>query len=141
MLLAGKVDVLPDDGQPIWVVDPIDGTMNFVHGYPHFCISIGVLLNGKSVVGAVYDVLADKLYTGIRDKGSFCNGQKLQVSNCKAIEKCLLSTDVSKRLLEVITKLDARKTAGYFPSSKLGKDAWVRNERRSLPKILVICSK
>ena len=82
------------DGQPTWVVDPIDGTMNFVHGYPNFCISIGVLLDGKSVVGAVYDVLADRLYTGIRGKGSFCNGQRLQVTDCKTIEKCLLSTDV-----------------------------------------------
>ena len=90
--VAGKVNLEVDE--PVWVVDPIDGTMNFVHGYPGYCISIGVLLKGKPVVGVVYDIVEDVLYSAVISQGAFRNGVRLQVSSCVALSEAVLMYEV-----------------------------------------------
>ncbi|MGL5977542.1 MAG: inositol monophosphatase family protein [Erysipelotrichaceae bacterium] len=64
-----------------WVIDPIDGTTNFMHGYQHSCISIGLLLDEESVLGVVYNPYLDELFYATKGNGAYLNGNKIQVSN------------------------------------------------------------
>ncbi|XP_070333562.1 inositol monophosphatase 1 isoform X2 [Odocoileus virginianus] len=75
---AGEKSILTDN--PTWIIDPIDGTTNFVHGFPFVAVSIGFVVNKKMEFGIVYSCLENKMYTGRKGRGAFCNGQKLQVS-------------------------------------------------------------
>lgn len=75
-----------------WVVDPLDGTTNYAHGYPRFCVSLGVERAGEPTVGVVYDPLLDELYHAVRGEGAFLNGRTLRVSGETALERSLLAT-------------------------------------------------
>tara|TARA_Y100001968_G_scaffold327115_1_gene371510 strand:+ start:90 stop:947 length:858 start_codon:yes stop_codon:yes gene_type:complete len=75
-----------------WCIDPLDGTTNYAHGYPFFATSIGLLLNNRPILGAIYIPFFNEIYVGIPFKGSFCNNQKIQVSNCLNIKDSLLVT-------------------------------------------------
>ena len=61
----------------IWIIDPIDGTMNFVHMQRHFAISVGIYHNGEGIIGIIYDVACDDLYYAIKGKGAFVNNEQL----------------------------------------------------------------
>ena len=76
----------------VWIIDPLDGTTNFVHGYPPFGISIGVLYKGKPIVGAILEMPLMRLFTAIDGEGSFCEGEKIKCSNTQSFEKSLLVT-------------------------------------------------
>ena len=75
-----------------WIIDPLDGTTNFAHQYPFFCVSIGFEQNGEVRCGAVYDPWRDELFSGARGMGSFLNGQKLKVSETGQLGGALLTT-------------------------------------------------
>jgi myo-inositol-1(or 4)-monophosphatase len=66
----------------VWLVDPIDGTANFARGIPHYCVSIGYLERRVPVIGVLYDPSHDRLYSGERGGGAWCNGERLEVSAC-----------------------------------------------------------
>ena len=61
-----------------WIVDPLDGTTNFLHGIPQFCVSIGLERQGTLIAGVIYNPIADELFTGERGKGAFLNDQRLR---------------------------------------------------------------
>ncbi|KAF6099541.1 inositol monophosphatase 1 [Phyllostomus discolor] len=98
---AGEKSVLTNN--PTWIIDPIDGTTNFVHRFPFVAVSIGFVVNKKIEFGVVYSCVEDKMYTGRRGKGAFCNGQKLQVSQQEEFLS-LNSSDYWKHFLLDITK-------------------------------------
>jgi len=75
-----------------WVIDPLDGTTNYAHGYPRFCVSIGVEFEGVARVGVVYDPLLDELYHAVRGGGAFCGDRKLVVSPEPRLDRSLLAT-------------------------------------------------
>jgi myo-inositol-1(or 4)-monophosphatase len=75
-----------------WIIDPLDGTTNYAHGYPRFCVSIGVEHRGVRSVGVVYDPLLEELYTAVRGKGSFLNGRRLRVSEETELGRSLVAT-------------------------------------------------
>lgn len=76
-----------------WVVDPLDGTVNFAHGYPVFCASVALERAGRSVVGAVYDPTRDELFTATRGGGAYLNGEALRVSQTPTLRTpALVST-------------------------------------------------
>ncbi len=75
-----------------WVIDPLDGTTNFAHGLPLFSVSIGVMKNGETIAGAVYDVIRDALYTAEKGSGSFVNGKKIHVSENANLKRSVLVT-------------------------------------------------
>ena len=75
-----------------WVVDPLDGTMNYAHGYPRFCVSIGVERAGRAEVGIVYDPLLDELFAAVRGQGATRNGRPIRVSKECEIGRALLAT-------------------------------------------------
>lgn len=68
---------------PTWVIDPIDGTMNFVHGLPHTCISIALLVNKTTEIGIVYNPILEQLFTARKGQGAFYNGAPIHVSGEK----------------------------------------------------------
>jgi myo-inositol-1(or 4)-monophosphatase len=75
-----------------WVIDPLDGTMNYAHGYPRFCVSIGVQRNGVPTVGVVYDPLLDELFAATRGEGATCNDRPIRVSGESELSRALLAT-------------------------------------------------
>jgi myo-inositol-1(or 4)-monophosphatase len=75
-----------------WIIDPIDGTTNFLHSFPLFSVSIGVFEKGKPLAGAVYNPALDELYLAERGKGAFLNDAKIKVSSIDKLENSLLIT-------------------------------------------------
>ncbi|HEX2484084.1 MAG TPA: inositol monophosphatase family protein [Myxococcota bacterium] len=75
-----------------WLIDPLDGTTNYAHGYPRFCVSIGVEREGARHVGVVYDPLMDELYTAVRGGGARRNGAAIRVSPERELGRSLLAT-------------------------------------------------
>ncbi|KAM9428727.1 inositol monophosphatase 1 isoform 2-T3 [Salvelinus alpinus] len=101
---AGEPCVLTDN--PTWIVDPVDGTTNFVHGYPFVAVSIGFAVNRKLEFGVVYSCIEDKMYTARKGKGAFCDGQLLNVSDQKEISQSIIATEFgSNRDTEVVDKI------------------------------------
>lgn len=82
---------------PTWIVDPLDGTTNFVHGFPFVCVSIGLTIGKVPAVGVVYNPILDELFTAIRGKGAFLNGKPIKVSSQTELVKSLLATEVGTK--------------------------------------------
>lgn len=76
----------------IWIIDPIDGTRNFIHGFPHFAVSIAVSRKGKIEQGVIYDPVRQELFTAARGKGAQLNDRRIRVSKHSQLEECLLGT-------------------------------------------------
>ncbi|XP_077592279.1 inositol monophosphatase 1-like [Stigmatopora nigra] len=89
---AGESSVLTDD--PTWIIDPIDGTTNFVHRFPFVAVSIGFTVKKEIVFGVVYSCIEDKMYTARKGQGAFCNGLPIKVSGQKDLERCLVLTEM-----------------------------------------------
>lgn len=83
----------PDDAS-YWIVDPLDGTTNFLHGVPHFAISIGLEQNGELVAGVVLDPTRDELFFAERGRGAFVNDQRLRVSGRTRLTDSLIATGI-----------------------------------------------
>jgi myo-inositol-1(or 4)-monophosphatase len=79
-------------GKYTWHVDPLDGTTNFAHGYPCFAVSIGLLEDGKPLVSAVMNPIADELFTATRGGGAYLNGKRIQVSHIETLSESLVCT-------------------------------------------------
>jgi myo-inositol-1(or 4)-monophosphatase len=75
-----------------WIIDPLDGTVNYAHGYPCFCVSIGVEHDGERRVGVVYDPLRDELFEAVRGGGARRNGRPIRVSAAASVGRALLAT-------------------------------------------------
>lgn len=75
-----------------WLVDPLDGTTNYAHRYPHFAVSIGLEHAGKVILGVVYDPMRDELFVAERGAGATLNGQAIRVSEADQLERSLLGT-------------------------------------------------
>ncbi|XP_059900900.1 inositol monophosphatase 1-like [Gadus macrocephalus] len=101
---AGHPCILTDD--PTWIIDPVDGTTNFVHGFPFVAVSIGFAVNKELEFGVVYSCIEDKMYTGRKGKGAFCDGEKLEVSDVKDIRKSMIISELgSNRDEETVSKI------------------------------------
>ena len=81
------------DRENIWIIDPIDGTTNFLHGIPHFAISIALQTDGEVVSGLVFDPIKDEMYFSEKNKGAFLNNHRLRVSKKNSLDDCLFSSN------------------------------------------------
>ena len=81
------------DRENIWIIDPIDGTTNFLHGIPHFAICIAHQSEGQILRGLVFDPIKDEMFFAEKDKGAFLNNQRLRVSKKNSIDECLFSSN------------------------------------------------
>ena len=75
-----------------WLIDPLDGTVNYMHRFPMFCVSIGFMDRGRLEVGVVYDPVREELFTARRGKGAFLNGRRIRVTSTAAFEGSMLAT-------------------------------------------------
>ena len=86
----------PGDQEPKsewrWIIDPLDGTTNYAHGYPCFCVSMGLEHNGKMEVGVVYDPMRDEMFSAERGQGASLNGRRMEVSATPNLGSALLCT-------------------------------------------------
>ncbi|XP_017543736.1 inositol monophosphatase 1-like isoform X3 [Pygocentrus nattereri] len=89
---AGAPSALTDG--PTWIIDPIDGTTNFVHRFPFISVSIGFTVNRQIEFGIVFSCLENKMYTARRGRGAFCNGAPITVSGQQDITKSLILTEM-----------------------------------------------
>src|SRR6188508_3778893 len=80
-----------DDKTHTWIVDPLDGTTNFLHGIPQFAISIGLQREGTVIAGVIYNPANDELYTAERGKGAFLNDQRLRVAGRRQLGDCVIA--------------------------------------------------
>jgi len=81
------------DKENIWIIDPIDGTTNFLHGIPHFAICIAHQSKGEILSGLIFDPIKDEMFFAEKDKGAFLNNQRLRVSKKNSLEDCLFSSN------------------------------------------------
>ena len=83
---------LNKDQDNVWIIDPIDGTTNFLHGIPHFAISIALKSNNEIVSGLIYDPIKDEIFYAEKNNGAYFNNQRIRVSKKKELSSCLFST-------------------------------------------------
>ena len=84
------------NSENIWIIDPIDGTTNFLHGIPHFAISIALKSNNEIIAGVIYDPIKDEMFYAEKNNGAFINNKRIRVSKKKNINYCLFGTGSSK---------------------------------------------
>jgi myo-inositol-1(or 4)-monophosphatase len=78
--------------RPRWVLDPLDGTTNYAHGFPHFAVSVGLVLDGRVVLGAVANPMLGETFFAQRGRGARCNGRIIRVSGTQRVAQALLAT-------------------------------------------------
>tara|TARA_Y100000992_G_C21243171_1_gene481809 strand:+ start:671 stop:1381 length:711 start_codon:yes stop_codon:yes gene_type:complete len=88
------------DKDNFWIVDPIDGTTNFLNGVPHFCISIGLLIDKEIIAGVIYDPIKDEIFYAEKDGGSYLNNKSIRVSKKNNFSDCLYGVNFRKNLPE-----------------------------------------
>ena len=81
------------DKENVWIIDPIDGTTNFLHGIPHFAICIALQSKGEIVSGLIFDPIKNEMYYSEKNKGAFLNNQRLRVSKKSSLDDCLFSSN------------------------------------------------
>ena len=102
---SGKIT--SSDTNNIWIIDPIDGTTNYLHGIPHFAISIALKSNNEIIAGVVFDPIKNEIFYAEKNNGAYFNNQRIRVSKKKKVEHCLFATGGKK---EVKNSLNVRKS-------------------------------
>jgi myo-inositol-1(or 4)-monophosphatase len=106
----GKDDIL-------WIIDPIDGTRNFIHGFPQFAVSIAISIRGRIEHGVIYDPIRQELFTATRGSGAQVNDRRMRVSKNKALEECLLGTGFPSRRSPELIAAYTESLAAVIPVS------------------------
>ena len=86
--------ITKENNDNFWIVDPIDGTTNFLHGIPHFCISIGLVMNGEIVSGVIFDPIKNEMFFGEKNSGAYFNNQRIRVSKKNNLDECLFGSNL-----------------------------------------------
>ena len=84
------------DQKNMWIIDPIDGTSNFLHGIPHFAISIALQSHGEIISGLIFDPIKNEMFYAEKNNGSFLNNKRIRVSKKKVINECVFATNGKK---------------------------------------------
>jgi myo-inositol-1(or 4)-monophosphatase len=80
------------DAENVWIIDPLDGTTNFLHGFPQYCVSIALAHKGVITQGVIYDPVRNDLFTATRGRGAFLNDRRMRVSRRTQLRDCLIGT-------------------------------------------------
>ena len=89
-ILSEEVGEIKNDESFRWIIDPIDGTSNFLHGIPHFAISVGLEHNNEIICGIVYDPIKDEMFVAEKGNGSYMNNQRMRVSSRSKLKDCII---------------------------------------------------
>ena len=104
---TGKI--LNKNKEIFWIIDPIDGTTNFLHGIPHFAISVALQINKEIVIGLIVDPIKNEIFYAEKNNGSYINNSRIRVSNKSNIDECLFSSN-SDGVKNLHPKLNLRST-------------------------------
>ncbi len=104
---TGKI--LSKNKDIFWIIDPIDGTTNFLHGIPHFAISIALQKDGEIVTGLIFDPIKNEIFYAEKNNGSFINNNRVRVSSKTKLDECLFATN-SQGIKSIYPKLNVRNT-------------------------------
>ena len=91
-ILSEEIGLITNDEEFKWIIDPIDGTANFLHGIPHFAISIGLEHDDEIICGIVYDPIKDEMFVAEKGNGSYLNNQRMRVSSRSKLKDCIVFT-------------------------------------------------
>jgi len=80
------------EAEYVWIIDPLDGTTNFLHGFPQYCVSIGLQHRGQITQGVIYDPIRNDLFTASRGRGAYLNDRRIRVSRRTQLRECLIGT-------------------------------------------------
>ena len=98
-ILSEEVGIIEKaDEKNFWIIDPIDGTSNFLHGIPHFAISIAHKSENEIISGVVFDPIKDEMFFAEKNNGAYFNNQRIRVSKKKKIEDCLFATGGAEKI-------------------------------------------
>ena len=100
-------EIKNSDINNVWIIDPIDGTTNFLHGVPHFAISIALKSNNEIVSGLIFDPIKNEMFYAEKNNGAYFNNKRMKVSKKKILEECLFATGGKK---EIKSDLNTRKS-------------------------------
>jgi myo-inositol-1(or 4)-monophosphatase len=103
-VLAEESGASGNDSEGVWIVDPLDGTVNFSHGHPHFSVSIAWCRNGVPTVGVVYDPVRDELFSAVRGQGAWLNGRRIRVSDVKSLDSAMLAVGFGKEPAHIMSR-------------------------------------
>ena len=92
-----------------WVIDPIDGTTNFLHGIPHFAISVALQIEGEITTGLIFDPIKNEIFYGEKNSGSYFNNNRIRVSNKSNMEECLFASN-NEGVKSIYPRLNLRNT-------------------------------
>lgn len=108
---SGETVYVDGSGEYRWVIDPLDGTTNFAHGYPCFCVSVGMeKIGGDVQIGVIYDPTRDEMFAAERGQGATLNGRRIRVSEVEDLERALLVTgfpynlEMRERFVELFSR-------------------------------------
>lgn len=93
----GDADPLLFDSSPVWVIDPLDGTVNYAHGYPAWGVSLACSRSGQVLAAVTFDPLRDELFSAQQGQGAWCNGERLRVSSVAGLGQALVATGFAYR--------------------------------------------
>ena len=99
-------EIKNSDINNVWIIDPIDGTTNFLHGVPHFAISIALKSNNEIISGLIFDPIKNEMFYAEKNNGAYFNNKRMKVSRKKILEECLFATGGKK---EIKSDLNTRK--------------------------------
>lgn len=91
---SGQIDGQGNDADYVWIIDPIDGTTNFIHGNPYFAVSIALMVNGHLELGVVHDPSRQETFTAIRGEGASMDNRKIRVSAVRSLNRGLIGTGI-----------------------------------------------
>ncbi len=86
--------IIRENKKDFWIIDPIDGTTNFLHGIPHFCISIAYACNNEIISGVIFDPIKNEIFYGEKNGGAFFNNQRIRVSKKNKFNECLFGSNL-----------------------------------------------
>jgi len=89
---AGKI--IQENKNSFWIIDPIDGTTNFLHGIPHFCISLALISNNEIISGVIFDPIKNEIFYAEKNTGAFFNNQRIRVSKKNNFDECLFGSNL-----------------------------------------------
>lgn len=104
---SGKI--LNKNKDVFWIIDPIDGTTNFLHGVPHFAISIALQIKGEIMIGLIVDPIKNEIFYAEKNNGSFINNSRIRASNKSNVEECLFASN-SNGIKSIHPKLNLRSS-------------------------------
>ena len=96
-ILSEEIGEINNDASFRWIIDPIDGTSNFLHGIPHFAISIGLEQDKEIICGIIYDPIKDEMFIAEKGNGSYINNKRMRVSSRTKLKDCIIFTGGPKR--------------------------------------------